>query len=63
MWGPKSLAGITVKIFIKEHEIIPIWVFLKLFIPSMDGPDAIFVSGKYFNQSVRDIFRHDLKGD
>ena len=58
MAGTKASAVVAVKIFIKQHEVTPVWVLLKLRCPPVHGPASVRTTEKETGQPPRQLFCH-----
>src|SRR5712691_6760904 len=62
MAGPDSGPGITVEVFVKEHQIAPMWVRLKLLQFSEHRPAALLILKEYARHTARQFSRHFPQG-
>ena len=62
MAGTKAGAVVAVKIFIKQHEITPVRVLLKLLRPSVHGSAPVRITQEDTRQPTRQLFGHLPEG-
>ena len=56
MAGTEAGAVVAVEIFIKQHEVTPVGVLLKLLRPSVYGPAPVRITQEETRQPTRQLF-------
>jgi hypothetical protein len=62
MAGTEAGAMVAVEIFIKQHEVTPVEVLLKLLRPSVYGPAPVRVTQEETRQPTRQLFGYLPEG-
>src|SRR5437899_7217117 len=62
MAGTEAGAVVTMEIFIKQHEVTPVWVLLKHLRPAVHGPASVRTTQEETRQPTRQLFGHLPEG-